>query len=104
MISQSINSKSKLADYKEYYKQAKVEIEELKAIVKNQDFLIEAKANEQVKANAETKPLKLIDYRNDISRRVGEHNKEVDFLVRDLTVLFTTAKRQVVQLFPVPVN
>ena len=102
MITQTINSKSKLADYKEYYKQAKVEIEELKAIVKNQDFLIEAKANEQVQANAETKPLTLIDYKNDFSRRVGEHNKEVDFLIRDLTVLFTTAKRQVVQLFPVP--
>ena len=95
MISQSINSKSKLADYKEYYKQAKVEIEELKAIVKHQDFLIEAKAN------AETKPLKLIDYKNDFSRRVGEHKKEVDFLVKDITFLFTTAKKQVVELFPI---
>jgi len=63
--------------------------------------LIEAKANEQVKANAETKPLKLIDYRNDFSRRVGEHNKEVDFLVKDITFLFTTAKKQVVELFPI---
>ena len=101
MISQSINSKSKLADYKEYYKQAKVEIEELKAIVKHQDFLIEAKANEKVKANAETKPLKLIDYKNDFSRRVGEHKKEVDFLVKDITFLFTPAKKQVVELFPI---
>ena len=101
MISQSINSKSKLADYKKYYKQAKVEIEELKAIVKNQDFLIKAKANEQVKANAETKPLKLIDYKNDFSRRVGEHNKEVDFLIKDITFLFTTAKKQVVELFSI---
>ncbi len=101
MITQTINSKSKLADYKNYYRQAKVEIEELKATVKNQDFLIRARANEQAKANAETKPLKLIDYRNDIERRVGEHNKEVDFLIRDLTVLFTTAKRQVVELFPI---
>ena len=101
MISQSINSKSKLADYKKYYKQAKVEIEELKAIVKNQDFLIKAKANEQVKANAETKPLKLIDYKNDFSRRVGEHNKEVDFLIKDITFLFTTAKKQVVVLFSI---
>ena len=83
MISQSINSKSKLADYKEYYKQAKVEIEELESKLEN-------------------KALNLSDYKRDYERRVGEHNKEVDFLVRDLTILFTTAKRQVVQLFPVP--
>ena len=62
MITQSINSKSKLADYKNYHNQAKVHIEELEAKL---------------------------------------HNKEVDFLIRDLTVLFTTAKRQVVELFPI---
>jgi predicted nucleic acid-binding Zn-ribbon protein len=85
MITQSINSKSKLADYKEYYKQAKAEIAELEAKLEN-------------------KALNLSDYKRDYERRVGEHNKEVDFLIRDLTVLFTTAKRQVVQLFPVPVK
>ena len=83
MISQTINSKSKLADYKKYEKQAKVYIKELESKLEN-------------------KALNLSDYKRDYERRVGEHNKEVDFLVRDLTVLFTTAKRQVVQLFPVP--
>lgn len=83
MISQTINSRSKLADYKEYYKQAKVEIKELESKLENKALTIE-------------------DYKKDYERRLGEHNKEVDFLIRDLTVLFTTAKRQVVQLFPVP--
>lgn len=82
MITQSINSKSKLADYKNYHKQAKVHIEEL-----------EAKLNNKV--------LSFQDYKFDIERRIGEHNKEVDFLIRDLTVLFTTARRQVVELFPI---
>ena len=82
MITQSINSKSKLADYKNYHNQAKVHIEEL-----------EAKLNNKV--------LSVQDYKFDIERRIGEHNKEVDFLIRDLTVLFTTAKRQVVELFPI---
>ena len=83
MISQTINSKSKLADYKNYHKQSKTYIQELESKLENKALTIE-------------------DYRRDYERRVGEHNKEVDFLVRDLTVLFTTAKRQVVQLFPVP--
>jgi Tol biopolymer transport system component len=83
MISQTINSKSKLADYKNYHKQSKIYIQELESKLENKALTIE-------------------DYKRDLDRRVGEHNKEVDFLVRDLTVLFTTAKRQVVQLFPVP--
>ena len=82
MITQTINSKSKLADYKNYHNQAKLHIEEL-----------EAKLNNKV--------LSVQDYKFDIERRIGEHNKEVDFLIRDLTVLFTTAKRQVVELFPI---
>jgi hypothetical protein len=82
MITQSINSKSKLADYKNYHNQAKVHIEELEAKLNN-------------------KALSVQDYKFDIERRIGEHNKEVDFLIRDLTVLFTTAKRQVVELFPI---
>ena len=85
MITQKINSRSKLADYKNYHNQAKAHIEELEAKLNN-------------------KALTLQDYKRDYERRVEEHNKEVDFLVRDLTVLFTTAKRQVVQLFPVPVK
>lgn len=83
MISQTINSKSKLADYKNYHKQSKIYIQELESKLENKALTIE-------------------DYKRDYERRVAEHNKEVDFLVRDLTVLFTTAKRQVVQLFPVP--
>ena len=82
MITQSINSKSKLADYKNYHNHAKVHIEELEAKLNN-------------------KALSVQDYKFDIERRIGEHNKEVDFLIRDLTVLFTTAKRQVVELFPI---
>jgi hypothetical protein len=82
MITQSINSRSKLPDYKNYYKEAKVHIEELEAKLNN-------------------KALSIQDYKFDIERRIGEHNKEVDFLIRDLTVLFTTAKRQVVELFPI---
>ena len=83
MISQSINSKSKLADYKNYHKQSKIYIQELESKLENKALTIE-------------------DYKRDYERRVGEHKKEVDFLVKDITFLFTTAKRQVVQLFPVP--
>ena len=85
MISQTINSKSKLADYKNYHKQSKTYIQELESKLENKALTIE-------------------DYRRDYERRVGEHKKEVDFLVKDITFLFTTAKRQVVQLFPVPVK
>ena len=35
MITQTINSKSKLADYKNYYKQAKQELEELRELQNN---------------------------------------------------------------------
>jgi len=83
MISQTINSKSKLADYKNYHKQSKTYIQELESKLENKALTIE-------------------DYKRDLNRRVGEHKKEVDFLVKDITFLFTTAKRQVVQLFPVP--
>ena len=82
MITQSINSKSKLADYKEYYRQAKAEISELEA-------------------KAANKALSIEDYRQDYSRRLTEHNKEIDFLIKDITFLFSTAKRQVVELFPI---
>ena len=85
MISQTINSKSKLADYKNYHKQSKTYIQELESKLENKALTIE-------------------DYKRDYERRVGEHKKEVDFLVKDITFLFTTAKRQVVQLFPVPVK
>ena len=85
MISQTINSKSKLADYKNYHKQSKTYIQELESKLENKALTIE-------------------DYKRDLNRRVGEHKKEVDFLVKDITFLFTTAKRQVVQLFPVPVK
>ena len=83
MISQTINSKSKLAAYKNYHKQSKIYIQELESKLENKALTIE-------------------DYKRDLNRRVGEHKKEVDFLVKDITFLFTTAKRQVVQLFPVP--
>ena len=82
MISQTINSKSKLADYKNYHKQSKIYIQELESKLEN-------------------KALSLSDYKRDYERRVGEHNKEVDFLVKDITFLFTTAKKQVVELFPI---
>ena len=82
MITQTINSKSKLADYKEYYKQSQKMISELEA-------------------KAANKALSLEDYRQDYSRRLAEHNKEIDFLVKDITFLFSTAKKHVVELFPI---
>ena len=82
MITQLIDSRSKLADYKKYHSQAKLHIEELERKLEN-------------------KVLSLGDYRNDLNRRFAEHNQEVHFLARDLKILFTVAKKQVVQLFPV---
>ena len=82
MITQTINSKSKLADYKEYYRQAKAEIAELEGKAANKTLSIE-------------------DYKFDLERRLAEHNKEIGFLAKDITFLFSTAKRQVVELFPI---
>jgi len=82
MISQTINSKSKLADYKEYYKQAKVEIEELESKLEN-------------------KALTLDDYKRDLERRLATHDKEFALALRDAALLLTSAKKQVVELFPI---
>jgi len=82
MISQTINSKSKLADYKEYYKQAKVEIEELESKLEN-------------------KALTLDDYKRDLGRRLATHDKEFALALRDAALLLTSAKKQVVELFPI---
>ena len=82
MISQTINSRSKLADYKEYYKQAKVEIEELESKLEN-------------------KALTLDDYKRDLGRRLATHDKEFALALRDAALLLTSAKKQVVELFPI---
>ena len=82
MISQTINSKSKLADYKEYYKQAKVEIEELESKLENKALSIE-------------------DYKFDLERRLATHDREFALALRDAALLLTSAKKQVVELFPI---
>ena len=82
MISQSINSKSKLADYKIYHKQAKTYIQELESKLDN-------------------KVLTLEDYRKDLSRRLATHDKEFALALRDAALLLTSAKKQVVELFPI---
>ena len=82
MISQSINSKSKLADYKNYHKQSKIYIQELESKLDN-------------------KVLTLEDYRKDLSRRLATHDKEFALALRDAALLLTSAKKQVVELFPI---
>ena len=85
MITQSINSKSRLADYKEYYKQSQKMISELEAKAANKALTIE-------------------DYKSDLERRLADHNRELALALRDAAILFTTAKKQVVQvveLFPI---
>tara|TARA_R100000008_G_scaffold75597_1_gene54934 strand:- start:29 stop:280 length:252 start_codon:yes stop_codon:yes gene_type:complete len=81
MITQTINSKSKLADYKKYHQQAKLHIQELEAKLDN-------------------KVLSLEDYRKDLSRRLATHDREFALALRDAALVLTTAKRQVVELFP----
>ena len=82
MITQTINSKSRLADYKEYYKQSQKMISELEA-------------------KAENKVLTLEDYKIDLQRRLAQHDREFALGLRDAALLFTTAKKQVVELFPI---
>ena len=82
MIYQSINSKSKLADYKNYHKQAKTYIQELESKLDN-------------------KVLTLEDYRKDLSRRLATHDKEFTAALKDMIIVFGAAKKQVVELFPV---
>jgi hypothetical protein len=82
MISQSINSKSKLADYKNYHKQSKIYIQELESKLDN-------------------KVLTLEDYRKDLSRRLATHDKEFALALRDAALLLTSARKQVVELFPI---
>ena len=82
MITQTINSKSKLADYKEYYRQAKAEIAELEAKAANKALTIE-------------------DYKFDLKRRLATHDKEFALALRDAALLLTSAKKQVVELFPI---
>ena len=82
MISQRINSKSKLADYKNYHKQSKIYIQELEAQLEN-------------------KALTLNDYKRDLERRLATHDREFALALRDAALLFTTAKKQVVELFPI---
>tara|TARA_Y100001951_G_scaffold22437_1_gene17339 strand:- start:533 stop:784 length:252 start_codon:yes stop_codon:yes gene_type:complete len=82
MISQTINSKSKLADYKNYHKQSKIYIQELEAQLEN-------------------KALTLNDYKRDLERRLAIHDREFALALRDAALLFTTAKKQVVELFPI---
>ena len=82
MITQSINSKSRLADYKEYYKQSQKMISELEA-------------------KAENKALTIEDYKFDLERRLATHDREFALALRDAALLLTSAKKQVVELFPI---
>jgi len=82
MITQSISSKSKLADYKNYHRQAKVHIQELESKLEN-------------------RALSLNDYKRDLSRRLATHDKEFALALRDAALLLTSAKKQVVELFPI---
>ena len=82
MISQTINSKSKLADYKKYHKQAKTYILELESKLEN-------------------KALTLDDYKRDLGRRLATHDKEFALALRDAALLLTSAKKQVFELFPI---
>jgi len=82
MITQSINSKSRLADYKEYYKQSQKMISELEA-------------------KAANKALSLEDYKSDLERRLATHDREFALALRDAALLLTSAKKQVVELFPI---
>ena len=82
MISQTINSKSKLADYKNYHKQSKTYIQELESKLEN-------------------KALTLDDYKRDLGRRLATHDKEIALALRDAALLLTSAKKQVVELFPI---
>ena len=82
MISQTINSKSKLADYKNYHKQSKTYIQELESKLEN-------------------KALTLDDYKRDLGRRLATHDKEFALALRDAALLLTSAKKQVGELFPI---
>ena len=82
MITQSINSKSRLADYKEYYKQSQKMISELEAKAANKALTIE-------------------DYKFDLERRLADHDREFALALRDAALLLTSAKKQVVELFPI---
>ena len=82
MISQTINSKSKLADYKNYHKQSKIYIQELESKLENKVLTIE-------------------DYKFDLKRRLATHDKEFALALRDAALLLTSAKKQVVELFPI---
>tara|TARA_R100000781_G_scaffold107039_2_gene71139 strand:- start:92 stop:343 length:252 start_codon:yes stop_codon:yes gene_type:complete len=82
MITQTINSKSRLADYKEYYKQSQKMISELEAKAANKALTIE-------------------DYKFDLERRLATHEREFALALRDAALLLTSAKNQVVELFPI---
>ena len=82
MITQTINSKSRLADYKEYYKQSQKMISELEA-------------------KAANKALSIEDYKSDLERRLATHDREFALALRDAALLLTSAKKQVVELFPI---
>ena len=82
MITQTINSKSRLADYKEYYKQSQKMISELEA-------------------KAANKALSIEDYKFDLERRLATHDREFALALRDAALLLTSAKKQVVELFPI---
>ena len=82
MITQTINSKSRLADYKEYYKQSQKMISELEA-------------------KAANKALSIEDYKFDLKRRLATHDKEFALALRDAALLLTSTKKQVVELFPI---
>jgi len=82
MISQTINSRSKLADYKNYHKQSKIYIQELESKLEN-------------------KALTLDDYKRDLGRRLATHDREFALALRDAAFLLTSAKKQVVELFPI---
>ena len=82
MITQTINSKSRLADYKEYYKQSQKMISELEAKAANKALTIE-------------------DYKFDLERRLATHDREFALALRDAALLLTSAKKQVIELFPI---
>ena len=77
-----INSKSRLADYKAFYKEAVLRIAELEAV------------------EHQERVLSLQDYKNDFSRRLSIHDVEFAAAIRDVMEGFNNAKK-VVELFPI---
>ena len=56
---------------------------------------------EELETKLDNKELSLSDYRNDFNRRLATHDKEFALALRDAALLLTSAKKQVVELFPI---